>query len=60
VLRQRQADEEKNDFDYLEEHPDSDEVAPDDKGCESEDQTDDEPGSPEPVSNTKPYFQYPF
>ena len=46
MLRHRQAEEEKNDFDYLEEDPD-------DKGCESEDPMDDEPGSPEPVSNTK-------
>jgi hypothetical protein len=50
VLRQRQVEEEKNDFDYFEEDPD--EVAPDDKGCESEDPSDDEAGSPEPVSNT--------
>lgn len=49
MLRQRQAEEEKNDFDYSDD-PASDDVAPDDKGCESEEPNDDEPGSPAPFS----------
>ena len=58
VLRQRQAEEKKNDFDDFEEYPN--EVVSDDKDCESEDPTDDEPSSPDPVSNTKPNFNIHF
>ena len=56
MLRKRQAEEEKNNFEYSDnedlDHLD-DEVASDDKRCESEDPPDHEPAhSPEHVSKT--------